>query len=115
MIGTINDLAGSENSSARAANLAAMDPQRALASLGDLTEGVPVVITGTRSPNKTVFPGLRETMIGASIYRLAEEIPADNPLKDQIQELALQLHWSGAEKIVRQRKARQKPKARGGK
>jgi hypothetical protein len=103
MIGQINDLAGTENSSETSAapKLSIDQSTGAVSSSGS---AIPVIITGTRPPLSTHFPGLRETMIGSAIFQLAEQIPVDNEFRAQIQELALKLHQSGAEKIIRSRK-----------
>ncbi len=79
------------------------EAQRAFASLGQY-DSIPVVITGTRPPMSADFPGLREAMIGSAIFQLAEQLP-ESPLKEEIKKLALDLHVSGGEKIVRSRKS----------
>jgi len=103
-IGTVNDFAGAEGMEMRSAAAAPSgETQRAMASLASVSGGIPVVITGTRPPTNTPFPGLREAMIGSAIYQLAAQVPDDNPLKKRIQEIALELHYSGGDRIVRQR------------
>lgn len=103
-IGTVNDFAGAEGMEMRSAAAAAPsgETQRAMASLAS-SGGIPVVITGTRPPTNTPFPGLREAMIGSAIFQLAAQVPDENPIKKRIQELALELHYSGGDRIVRQR------------
>jgi hypothetical protein len=110
-IGTVNDFAGSEGMEMRSAAAPSAENQRAMASLASVSGGIPVVITGTRPPTNTPFPGLREAMIGSAIFQLAAQVPDDNPIKKRIQELALELHYSGGDKIVRQRS--RKGKKRG--
>lgn len=101
-IGTVNDFAGAEGMETRSAAVPTAETQRAMASLAS-SGGIPVVITGSRAPTNTPFPGLREAMIGSAIYQLAAQVPDDNPIKKRIQELALELHYTGGDKIVRQR------------
>jgi hypothetical protein len=100
-IGQINDFAGAETSTRSAFAAPNTDVQKAVAAAGG--SAIPVVITGSRPGSGASFPGLRETMIGAAIYRLAEQVPSDNPHRQQLLDLALKLHYSGGDKIVRQR------------
>jgi hypothetical protein len=110
-IGQINDFAGAETSTRSAFAAPNADAQKAFAAAGG--SAIPVVITGSRPGSGANFPGLRETMIGAAIYRLAEQIPADNRYRQQLLDAALQLHYSGGDKIVRQRSAGGKPRKKG--
>lgn len=112
-IGQINDFSGTESSSSKMMLKSAAAPaggDQSLASLATSEGAIPVVITGSRPQNPVHFPGLRETMIGAAIVQLADQIPAENPLREKIRELALDLHAQGAEKIVRSRKSGGKPR-----
>ncbi len=102
MLGQINDLAGS-NSTLRSMTAPAESDGASSLSAGNFGSPVPVVITGTQNPNEPHFPGLREAMIGSAIYQLAQQIPPDSRFAEQIKELALALHRSGAEKILANR------------
>lgn len=101
-IGQINDFAGSQSSQAR--QLKASDASSESLKNPGAGVPIPVVITGSRPENAICFPGLRETMIGAAIVQLADQIPADNSLRDQIKKLAYELHAYGAEQIVKTQK-----------
>lgn len=99
MIGQINDFAGSDaNMDVAAAPQVGIGQGAGAASANG--GAIPVVITGTRSPSPTHFPGLRETMIGAAIYQLADQLPPDSRFREQIKGIATQLHRSGAQKIL---------------
>lgn len=115
MIGQINDFAGNESAFNE---LSAGKPEvekTAASLLGVGGAAVPVVITGTRH-SQVHFPGLREAMIGAAIYQLAEQIPADSAeLRDQIRALASELHQTGAAKIIRSKPRKSGSNKKGGK
>jgi hypothetical protein len=109
-IGTVNDFAGPEAMETRSAAVLSAENQRVLGGLASIPGGIPVVITGTRAPVSTPFPGLREAMIGSAIYQLAAQVPNSNPLKKRIQDLALELHFLGGDRIAGQRSRKGKKK-----
>ncbi len=96
MIGQINDLSGTNSKNVEARKAPGGSDLRA----GDGVP-VPVVITGTSNPREIHFPGLRETMIGAAIVQLAEQLDPSNELGVKIRELALELHRSGGAIIAK--------------
>lgn len=100
MIGEINDFAGSDMNMdvAAAPQVGIGQNAGALSAHGG---AIPVVITGTRPPITSNFPGLRDAMIGAAVFQLAEQLSPDNKFKEAIKALAMQLHQSGGEKIAR--------------
>jgi hypothetical protein len=105
MVAQFNALAGMDSSSFRSAVSTANEQSaKTLASAAGIDGAVPVILTGSRPLSTKVFPGLREAMIGAAIYRLAEQIPADSRHKQALLDMATALHESGAEKILNNRK-----------
>lgn len=100
VVGNLNDLAGSSNSSSRSLmpNRDG-DAQAALSGAARFGGSVPVVITGTQNPDEPDFPGLREAMIGSAIWQIAQQASGDD-IAERIKELALELHRRGAQKIL---------------
>lgn len=100
VVGNLNDLAGSGNSTARGLMPAQDgDAAKRLSATGNYGGSVPVVITGTQNPDEPDFPGLREAMIGSAIWQIAQQAAGDD-IAEKIKELALQLHRRGAQKIL---------------
>jgi hypothetical protein len=102
VVGQINDFAGPYESD----SLSAPAPATAKGGAQSLGHGrqandpgVPVVITGFKTPAGEALPGLRESLIASTIIKLIAHLPPTNPLREEIRKSALQLYAQGGDKI----------------
>src|SRR4051812_1855376 len=98
VVGQINDFAGGYEDSINAI-AAAVPENRSLPGVPTNGAGIPVVVTGFKTPSGEALPGLREALIASAIIKLVGQIPPTNPLRQELRASALKLYAFGGDKI----------------